>query len=617
MRRFEMREGGSSKFWEASCTGSVLTVRFGKIGSDGQTQTKKLASPAAAQKELDKLVAEKMKKGYVELVSLREGDPEWPPKQGVLAEALALFESLIKKTAARSVRVGKVTFPAGGMKKWLGKPLKYREGTIADLFARAADRAGRGEHFLELKVSGEVLEIRGWDWLDDDALENDLSIALEQAASLQPKGSVKWFSRSKHGGTSWAIWKFVGKKLDVDEGNDFDFDKDARVQAALAEVAPQLQAWVRTHPDVPVRVERSGRWGHIDLAGDEVVPPTYGASYPFREGRAFVNVGLGGLRMLDENGTLLNGEWQYHGGDFSRGLAPVSVEEQYGYIDRDGVMKIRPQFTRAHPFDGPLAAVSPTRETQRWITIDGELVGDVFAHTHGFTEDRAWVWLPTTTGWGCVDEQARLVIPCSYYDCRPFSEGLAAVRASDSAKWAYVDARGESVIAAKFDEAHPFAEGRAIVKVGKQYRLIDRNGAFTSKPFDDILPTGVTPRGYSSAVREGVLGFMMARKLGYMNKDGKVIIEPQFVAGGELRDGLALVGVKKKVGVRYGHIDSTGAWVVPAIYEELLQFSQGRSMMKVGRRWGVIDTKGAVVVPPRYQQIQREFSEGRAWVQMP
>ncbi|HEX3483186.1 MAG TPA: WGR domain-containing protein [Kofleriaceae bacterium] len=37
-----------------------------KIGSNGQTQVKDLADPAAAKKEYDKLVAEKRKKGYVD-----------------------------------------------------------------------------------------------------------------------------------------------------------------------------------------------------------------------------------------------------------------------------------------------------------------------------------------------------------------------------------------------------------------------------------------------------------------------------------------------------------------------------------------------------------------------
>ncbi len=66
-RRFEMVGGGSSKFWQVSILGSTLTVHFGRIGTVGQTRSKDLGTAAAAQREADKLVAEKLGKGYREV----------------------------------------------------------------------------------------------------------------------------------------------------------------------------------------------------------------------------------------------------------------------------------------------------------------------------------------------------------------------------------------------------------------------------------------------------------------------------------------------------------------------------------------------------------------------
>jgi DNA ligase-1 len=65
-RHFEFVEGNSSKFWEVSVSGNDVTVRFGRIGTQGQTQTKTFDDPAAAQKHADKLIGAKTKKGYVE-----------------------------------------------------------------------------------------------------------------------------------------------------------------------------------------------------------------------------------------------------------------------------------------------------------------------------------------------------------------------------------------------------------------------------------------------------------------------------------------------------------------------------------------------------------------------
>lgn len=63
MRRFEM----ASKFWEIAVQGTSFTVRFGKLGTEGQTQKKSFGSPALAARAVDAIVAEKVGKGYREV----------------------------------------------------------------------------------------------------------------------------------------------------------------------------------------------------------------------------------------------------------------------------------------------------------------------------------------------------------------------------------------------------------------------------------------------------------------------------------------------------------------------------------------------------------------------
>lgn len=69
MRRFELVDGSSSKFWEIETDGGGVSVRFGKLGTAGQTKVKDHGTPAAAAAETDKLVREKTKKGYVEVTA--------------------------------------------------------------------------------------------------------------------------------------------------------------------------------------------------------------------------------------------------------------------------------------------------------------------------------------------------------------------------------------------------------------------------------------------------------------------------------------------------------------------------------------------------------------------
>lgn len=62
---FEFTDGSSNKFWTINLEGSSFTVTFGKIGTAGQTQTKTFSSDAEATAAYSKLVAEKLKKGYI------------------------------------------------------------------------------------------------------------------------------------------------------------------------------------------------------------------------------------------------------------------------------------------------------------------------------------------------------------------------------------------------------------------------------------------------------------------------------------------------------------------------------------------------------------------------
>mmetsp|Transcript_30415 Transcript_30415/g.72910 ORF Transcript_30415/g.72910 Transcript_30415/m.72910 type:complete len:553 (-) Transcript_30415:25-1683(-) len=95
--RLECNEGGSSKFWQITVNGSTTDITFGKIGTDGQTQTKDHGSPAAAQKFADKQVEGKKKKGYTPAGGRA-------PKAGAKAAAKAVAKAPAKASAKASAK---------------------------------------------------------------------------------------------------------------------------------------------------------------------------------------------------------------------------------------------------------------------------------------------------------------------------------------------------------------------------------------------------------------------------------------------------------------------------------------------------------------------------------
>lgn len=81
-RSFEFTDGKSDKFWTITLAGRQHTVNFGRRGAAGQTQVKDFATPEAASAAFDKLIAEKLKKGYVEAHAAAKppkAQPQPPP----------------------------------------------------------------------------------------------------------------------------------------------------------------------------------------------------------------------------------------------------------------------------------------------------------------------------------------------------------------------------------------------------------------------------------------------------------------------------------------------------------------------------------------------------------
>ncbi len=68
-RYFEFVEGTSFKFYEVGVCGDDVTVRFGRIGTQGQTLVKTFPDAIAAARHAERLIKAKTTKGYLEAVA--------------------------------------------------------------------------------------------------------------------------------------------------------------------------------------------------------------------------------------------------------------------------------------------------------------------------------------------------------------------------------------------------------------------------------------------------------------------------------------------------------------------------------------------------------------------
>jgi predicted DNA-binding WGR domain protein len=129
--RLECKDGAHYKFWEAEVKVSSLVVHFGRIGTEGQVKAKKLSSPTAAQAELERLIREKLAKGYAKKGGkAAPANPAKAAKQSPKADALlALAALLAPKHAPTERRVALA----------LGDPDAYARKFAEDLEERNAE----------------------------------------------------------------------------------------------------------------------------------------------------------------------------------------------------------------------------------------------------------------------------------------------------------------------------------------------------------------------------------------------------------------------------------------------------------------------------------------------
>jgi len=266
------------------------------------------------------------------------------------------------------------------------------------------------------------------------------------------------------------------------------------------------------------------RWGYISERGEMVIPAKFHIAFPFVNGVAVAAIEEGKFGLI---GT--KGEWIVEpsfellmvsdGMKLSTDdLVVARRDGKYGYINRRGEVVIPFQFARAVAFSEGLAAVAPT----------------------------------DPSSWGFVDKDGKLVIEPSFTGFFSFANGVAPVR--KDGKWGMIDAKGAAVIPFKYTGVHPLESGRTFVTEGEANSsvtfMVDGEGdRVGSQVFDRAS-------GFSEGLAD-VREVGAGRKQGYIDPDGRYVIEPKYDKALAFEGGAARVELDDE----HGLIDRTGAWL--------------------------------------------------------
>ncbi len=146
-----------------------------------------------------------------------------------------------------------------------------------------------------------------------------------------------------------------------------------------------------------------------------------------------------------------------------------------------------------------------------------------------------------------------------------------------------------------------------------RWGYIDRSGKIVIEPRFE----------FAGEFSEGLAVVQLDGKSGFIDTGGKIVIEPKYPVARQFSEGLARVQVSGEAysyNGKWGFIDRTGQLVIAAQFEEMegvsedaYDFHDGLAMVQVDGLTGFIDKAGNTVIRPRFQSAY-PFSEGLASV---
>ena len=350
-------------------------------------------------------------------------------------------------------------------------------------------------------------------------------------------------------------------------------------------------------------IKQNGKYGFIDSSGTVKINPQYLFAHDFQNGLALVVVDTNkkirygfinsenkfiikpNLLYFKINRNFLESDKSNSNKDlipkdflFYDSLAMFldTLSNNIGYIDKTGDVIIKPIYNEAKHFSNCLAAV--------YIISDTTHISDKYPEYH--------------RKWGYINKTGQVVIEPKYTDADEFHEGYASVGLTYSNK-AESEFSFETLIINKkgiiigrplsMTNFYGFNEGFGIIYnwggwVGGKFAFIDKQQNMKTGWLDDV-----------TYFKYGLAGVKIDGKWGYINKEFKFFIAPQFDAVKPFQSGLAAV----KKGSLWGYIDTLGNLKIPYTYDNCSNFTYKLAKFNITKNEltidGYINKKGIVV----------------------
>jgi len=332
----------------------------------------------------------------------------------------------------------------------------------------------------------------------------------------------------------------------------------------------------------------AGTWGYIDASGEVVIEARYDDVRPFQEGLAAV---------------VENGLW--------------------GFIGKNGNWKISPQFIKAHGFEQGQARVRGANNKMGVINVSGDTVVP-FSYEEIYDMDRQLYVSTLKNKRGIITTKGVTILDHIYSNIKILGNNAFAVKEVD--KYAIID-RDATILV---DNIERIKENN-IIRVNGKYGLVDSTGKILIDPEEILISPG--HEGHVVVKRDEKYGFYNIKEMVFfpiegdqlkyikqkryrIKREGKyyltdekgvLITDRPFDSLYDFTEGIAAF----EENTYWGYIDLNGRIIIEPIFVLPWTSSEGKFRLFAGSGFGFHDSRGKLIIDPKFDDV-RDFSEGMA-----
>jgi len=207
-----------------------------------------------------------------------------------------------------------------------------------------------------------------------------------------------------------------------------------------------------------------------------------------------------------------------------------------------------------------------------------------------------------------IDKTGKTVVSAEYWDPKPFEGHVARVSSPDTGRAGVIDREGRVVVDFIYDHIEPFYEGVARVNLGGTlHKGVVQGGVFGFIAKDGrevVVPEYV----FAREADDGRITVCVDDKFGFLDTQGNVVVPPTYEYATWHTDGLAVVGVD---GLD-GYVDKDGKLVIQPRFDEATVFKHGLARVKIDGLWGIINKRGEIVHDCLFERTG-ELKNGSCW----